>query len=335
MISGFGLPPRLAGVCGSDLATVYAMNSPYLAPVTSLPFVLGHELVGHVTEVGPDAGGRIGRRSGGVAPGAGLSSSGAGAAVRRVCCGARCSVPELDSRGCPPPACRPAFGRDTGGAFGTNLVAHRSQVYRIPDDIPDRAAVLTEPFACAAARCPASFADRAGHGVGNRVRGDRAVDDCGAARHGLPSADSGRRSATLISRSMLCGWGRANCWSLPPGVRERYALWAKALDAEVLKPELGKPLVVGGASVTFDCAASATTIDDGIRFTRSGGTFVLVGMPGMPRGIDWTPLWFKELTLCAAYAYGPEETSEGHRETFDVAVDLLREWAPKIAAAGR
>ncbi len=113
--------------------------------------------------------------------------------------------------------------------------------------------------------------------------------------------------------------------------RRRYEAWAGSLDAEVLDPELGKPTVIGGADVTFDCVASSQSIDDGLRFTRSGGTFVLVGMPGIPSGVDWTPLWFKELTIRAAYAYGPERYAGKACETFDVANDLMSRWGPKLA----
>jgi threonine dehydrogenase-like Zn-dependent dehydrogenase len=111
---------------------------------------------------------------------------------------------------------------------------------------------------------------------------------------------------------------------------DRYAAWAKSLDAEVFKPELGKPTVIGGATAVFDCVASSQSIDDGIRFTRSGGTFVLIGMPGMPNGVDWTPMWFKELTVHAAYAYGPERTAGSERETFDWAIELVHAWAAKL-----
>ena len=102
------------------------------------------------------------------------------------------------------------------------------------------------------------------------------------------------------------------------------------LDAETLDPELGKPTVLGGASATFDCVASSQTIDDGLHFTKSAGTFVLVGMPGVPSGVDWTPLWFKELTIHAAYAYGPERYADGTRETFEIAIDLMRDWADRL-----
>ena len=110
----------------------------------------------------------------------------------------------------------------------------------------------------------------------------------------------------------------------------RYQLWADVLGADVLKPDLGKPAVIGGADVTFDCVASSRSIDDSIRFTKAGGTLVLVGMPAIPRGIDWTPLWYKELTLKAAYAYGREPHDDRRRETFDIALDLMRTWAPKL-----
>ena len=112
---------------------------------------------------------------------------------------------------------------------------------------------------------------------------------------------------------------------------QRYAAWARELDADVLDAELGKPMVIGGASATFDCVASSQSIDDAIRFTRSNGTLVLVGMPGTPSGVDWTPMWYKELTVRAAYAYGPEWVDDRRIDTFELALDLLGEWGPKVS----
>ena len=42
--------PLLSGICGSDLGTLSSENSPYFSPITSPPFVMGHEIVGEVTE---------------------------------------------------------------------------------------------------------------------------------------------------------------------------------------------------------------------------------------------------------------------------------------------
>ena len=47
------LRPRLAGICGSDLATVHGHAGPYFESIVSFPFTLGHEIVADVVaEVG-------------------------------------------------------------------------------------------------------------------------------------------------------------------------------------------------------------------------------------------------------------------------------------------
>ncbi|MCA1739542.1 MAG: alcohol dehydrogenase catalytic domain-containing protein, partial [Actinobacteria bacterium] len=42
--------PLLSGICGSDLGTLSAESSPYFSPITSPPFVMGHEILGEVVE---------------------------------------------------------------------------------------------------------------------------------------------------------------------------------------------------------------------------------------------------------------------------------------------
>src|SRR5262245_57214229 len=44
---------RMGGICGSDLNILTLRASPSTSPFSSFPFVLGHENVGVVTEVGP------------------------------------------------------------------------------------------------------------------------------------------------------------------------------------------------------------------------------------------------------------------------------------------
>jgi D-arabinose 1-dehydrogenase-like Zn-dependent alcohol dehydrogenase len=43
---------RYRGICGSDLGTIRLHSSPSLSPFTSRAFVLGHEQVGTVVELG-------------------------------------------------------------------------------------------------------------------------------------------------------------------------------------------------------------------------------------------------------------------------------------------
>lgn len=321
--------PRLAGICGSDLATVTASGSPYLAPVTSLPFVMGHEMVGRITEVGSEVtranvGDRVilhpalGCKARGIHPACDACREGRDALCRNV------------TRGDISSGIQTGYCRDTGGAFSEGFVAHESQVHRVPDGIEDGIAVLIEPFACAlhgALRVSLAENDTAlvlGCGaIGLLTIAALRATGCRARIVAVAKYDHQRRHARRLGADELL---RAD-----GSTKRRYAEWAKVLDAEVLDAEIGKPAVMGGVAATFDCVASSRSIDDGIRFTRGAGTFVLVGMPGMPFGVDWTPLWFKELTIHAAYAYGPERLSGGTRETFEIALELAREWGPKIA----
>lgn len=322
------IAPRLAGICGSDLGTICAKNSPYLAPVTSLPFVMGHELVGHVTETGGDVAGiQVGDRVV-LHPALGCKARG----ITPMCEACRVNRDALCRnvrRGDISSGIQTGFCRDTGGAFGESLVAHQSQVYRVPEAISDEAAVLCEPFACAL------------HGALQvaLTKDDTAlVIGCGSI--GLLTIAALRASgceARIVAaarydhqKEHALALGADEILESPSGVARRYAVWAKSLDAEVCDPELGKPLVLGGASAVFDCVASSSTLDDGLRFTKSGGTFVLVGMPGIPAGIDWTPLWYQETTLKAAYAYGPENLGGVERDTFEIAIEYLQEWGPKL-----
>ncbi len=323
------IAPKLAGICGSDLATLCAKGSPYLAPLTSMPFVLGHELVGVVVETGTAVsrvavGDRVvvhpalGCRVRGIDPVCDACRKGRDALCRNV------------TRGDISPGIQTGYCRDTGGGFSQSLVVHESQAYRVPDAMANEAAVLVEPFACAI------------HGVLRATIEDNdTVLVIGAGAIGLLTGAALRATdckARIVvvakydhQRQHALGLGANDLLDVTGTIESRYATWAKALDAEVLKPELGKPTVIGGANVVFDCVASSQSIDDGIRFTRSGGTFVLVGMPGIPKGVDWTPMWFKELTVHASYAYGPERRADGTRDTFDLAIDVMGTWGETLA----
>ncbi|MCH7701463.1 MAG: alcohol dehydrogenase catalytic domain-containing protein [Planctomycetes bacterium] len=323
------LRPRLSGVCGSDLATIWATGSPYLAPVISMPFVLGHELVGTVQELGNEVTGlaigdrvvlhpALGCRVRGIEPMCDACSDQRDALCRNV------------TRGDISAGIQTGYCRDTGGGWGESLVAHQSQVYKVPAQMSDTVAVLTEPFACAL---------HAALRVRPKANDTVLVIGCGSIglltiaalrATGCTSrivASSKHEHQTALARRM----GADVVIPATGLLGQRYAAWARELDADVLDAELGKPMVIGGASVTFDCVASSRSIDDAIRFTRSNGTLVLVGMPGTPSGVDWTPMWYKELTVRAAYAYGPECVGDRRVDSFELALDLLDEWGPKVS----
>ena len=323
------IAPTLSGICGSDIATLCAKGSPYLAPVTSMPFVLGHELVGRVVEIGGD----VSRVSVGdrvvIHPALGCKVRGIEPACDS-CAADRDALCRNVTRGDIAPGIQTGYCRDTGGGFGQRLVAHASQCYAVPDALSDESAVLVEPFSCAL------------HGVLRaNIEDSDTVLVIGAGAIGLLTVAALRATdckARIVvvakydhQRQHALGLGADELLDATGSTGSRYATWSATLGCEVLPPELGKPTVIGGADVVFDCVASSQSIDDGLRFTRSGGTFVLVGMPGIPRNVDWTPMWFKELTVHASYAYGPEVRKNGTSDTFDVAIEVMGSWGKTLS----
>jgi threonine dehydrogenase-like Zn-dependent dehydrogenase len=81
---------------------------------------------------------------------------------------------------------------------------------------------------------------------------------------------------------------------------------AELVGGKLFQPILGKPVMIGGVDVTYDCIGSEVSIRDALWLTRAGGTIVQIGL-GSTGKIDWTPLWFRELTMVGTVYSGIEE----------------------------
>lgn len=299
--------PRLSGICGSDLSTVSGTSSLYFSPLVSLPFTPGHEVVGDLLDDVDDlpAGTRVVLDPlltclpRGLDPCAGCSS-GATSRCDRV------TVGHLR------PGLQTGFCQDTGGGWSDGLVAHRSQLHPVPDDLPDERAVLVEPLACAV-HTALRLAPRDGDHV--LVVGAGAVGLLtvlalraltGAGRITVVAKHARQRSlATELGASDLLDPGEALS-----GVR-------RSTRALRLEPEQGRPYLLGGVDAAVDCVGSTTALDTALRTTRAGGRVVLSGMP--PSGVDLSPVWFRELEVLGSYATGRE--ADG-RSSFAIAMEL-------------
>ncbi len=104
-----------------------------------------------------------------------------------------------------------------------------------------------------------------------------------------------------------------------------YDAVAEQTGARVYKPILGKRMLMGGADVVFECVGSDNSIDDALRFAGEGGKVVLVGLAGLAKGIDWTPIWFHELEVTGCFAYSTEAYQDGRIRTYQLALDWLAE----------
>jgi threonine dehydrogenase-like Zn-dependent dehydrogenase len=64
-------------------------------------------------------------------------------------------------------------------------------------------------------------------------------------------------------------------------------------------------------------------MDDAMRVTRAGGTIVLLGNSSTMNGVDWTPLWLKELTVRGSLCYGSPAHGAPERGAFALAGELI------------
>jgi threonine dehydrogenase-like Zn-dependent dehydrogenase len=313
--------PRLAGICGSDLATISGQASFYFSPLVSMPFIPGHEVVGELYDEldAMPAGTRVVLEPVLSCAARGLEACGACAAGMTSRCD-RITVGHVA------PGLQTGYCSDTGGGWGGMFVAHRSQLHPVPDRLTDRRAVLVEPLACAI------------HAVLRaRPEPGASVLVVGAGTVGI---------LTLLALREFTSAGRVLMVAKHAGQRELAGRFGatevidpsdaiptlrRSTRAFRLSPERGSSYLLGGVDVAIDCVGSKSSLDLALRTTRAGGRVVLAGMPAA--GADLAPVWFRELEITGAYATGTELTEEGPRSTFDLAMDLAAE-APLDGVVG-
>jgi threonine dehydrogenase-like Zn-dependent dehydrogenase len=322
---------RLGGICGSDLAVIALHASPATSPFSSFPFVLGHENVGIVAETGAGVRGIARGERVVVNP---LLACGP-RAMDPPCAACRAGQPsrcEYFTDGVIPPGMLIGTTRGLGGSWGEQFVAHESQVLRVPDAVSDEAAVLVEPLACsvhAVRSCPP--------GAGERVL------VVGAGSIGLLTLAALRALAPEAAVTVLARHEFQRDHALRLGAAQvvmdrgdRDAALAATSGARLLKTIIGPPAAVGGFDRSFVCVSGRAGMDDALRFTRAGGTVVLLGNVRSLDGLDWTPVWLKELTVRGSLTYGApwggsgataSAGGPGHagsdRGAFEQALDLI------------
>jgi threonine dehydrogenase-like Zn-dependent dehydrogenase len=294
--------PNLSGICGSDLAAISGHVSLYLDPLTSYPFVPGHEVVGVL-----DDGSRVV-----IEPALGCKVRGIDPPCPR-CAEGRPGLCYNVTEGPIEVGLQTGYCADTGGGWGEVLVAHPSQIHAVPESLSDEAAVLIEPLACC---------------VHAALRGGATKEDVvvvsGAGTIGLLTVAAvklftpPRRLIAIAKhptqRDLARKLGADQV--VPPNEvfqRVRFATGARRLEG------MNRSLLLGGADITFECVGRADALNDAVRFTREGGRLVVVGMPGEEK-VDWAPVWQRELTVTGAYAYGSEPKQKG-RATFELALE--------------
>lgn len=309
------------GICGTDMKSVHLDISLYYSPLASTSFILGHENVGTIVEVGTQAG---------------EWQAGDRVVVEpTLWCGPRgfenlcdfCARGEINhclriTEGDLSPGLQIGACADTGGSWGPYFVAHKSQLYRLPEIVSDENAVLIEPFACGVHAALQSFPD---DGETVLIVGMGTIGSCvlGALR-GLGSKARVIALARYPFQAEAAQKLGADHVIMEGDESNRFAQVGSLTNAQVKKPILGKEIMVGGADVTFECVGSQTAVDDALRLTRSGGKVVIAGAPGEIKKLDWTSLFFQELQVGGSYIFNHAERYHGEiQKTFDIAIELM------------
>ncbi|MBS3734166.1 MAG: alcohol dehydrogenase catalytic domain-containing protein [Phycisphaerae bacterium] len=317
----------LGGICGSDVATLAQKHPPdsLLQAFTTLPFLLGHENVAVVEEVGPAVDKAwLGRRVC-VEPTLGCAPRGIDPPCDRCRAGQFCACENFGAAGVGaaglPAGTSIGYNPRTGGSHGEHFVAHVSRLVAVSDALSDEQAVLTDPLACglhAVLRADLDGAERVcvyGSGMlGLAVVGAlRAVGYAGR-------IDVIERAGYL--RPLADAAGADTFVILPREARLRHERIAETLGCRVHRARFGNFTISGGYDVMFECAGARRSMSEALCWTRSRGQVVLVAT-GHGRGVDMTPIWFTELRVLGAYGRQVEHHAGRGVTTYALTHELM------------
>jgi len=339
---------HLAGICGSDLHLVLQETSPTASAFTSFPFTIGHENVGRLAEVGEGVALSPGRRVV-VDPLLPCTVRGIDPPCPQCEIGeyARCENLTGGSLG---PGILIGGCRDTGGTWSPLFLAHKSQIFEVPDAVSDEAAVLAEPLAVALHAAAGSSETASASGGTASASGDT-TSASGDTTSASGDTTSGRAATTLVIGGGIIGLAVLASLRFLGSRSRTIALvrhphqadlarqfgaddvlmtgrgWEEALagllGARLLRPIVGRGVPTTGAGRVFECAGSRSSLDTALRFAAPGGEVVLVGLAAAPPGIDWSHVWRKELCIRGAFCYGWENVRQHRERTFELALRML------------
>jgi threonine dehydrogenase-like Zn-dependent dehydrogenase len=305
--------PLLAGICGSDLATVFFHSSRYFEPLTSLPFVPGHEIVCTRAD---EPGARY------------VVEPALTCAVRGVplCPACEAGTTQLCSSitlGDLKEGIQLGYCNTTGGGWSTEFVAHTRMLHAVPEGLSDTDAVMVEPLACALHTVLAASSH-----VGRlAIVGAGTV---GLAALAVAATLEAREELTIAAKHPIQReFARALGATSVVGSDELLGRARRLVPSNRAGRYLG-----GGYDTVIDAVGSASSLELAITAVRPGGEVVLAGMPTRAP-LDLAPLWHREVRLVGSYAYGTEHLDADLATRAGVDPGPIRTFALALALAGR
>jgi L-iditol 2-dehydrogenase len=308
---------KQCGICASDLSLLLADADPDISPV-ALPGIqrlyLGHEVLGHVVEIGPSVtrfkvGDRVTMDTRFINP--------------------TCLSQEIDP---PCPHCvqgnytrcenasRGVGANGVGGGWGDTFTAHQTEIFPAPDDLSDDQVTLIEPISTPVRAVLSRIPQRGQHVLilGGGVIGLNTLQ-------GVRALAPGCRTTILTRHPHQAEMARKLGADEVVRGEDGYQMTARVTGARFYRGLLNVRTLLGGFDVIYDCVGSAQSIQDSLRWARAGGRVVLIGVKMTRLHVDLSPIWHQEVELSGVLAHGVESWNGSNRHTYDVVIELMRQ----------
>ncbi len=307
---------KMCGICGTDKHIFSGRPPAELIAVP--PMILGHENLGIVEEIGDEARTRMAAQGGEIAPGdrvtwyAGISCG--------ECWNCRFTPSNHAATLC---LFAKGYGQNMSAAEPPHLFGGYAEycylvpgvwVYRIPDDMPDEVAVLTDIFAATIGVRKGMMPYpvlKEGFGPGDSVAiiGDGPI--------GMAAGITARLAGAY--RLILVGATRGRL-----DLAEDLGVFDHIIDANEMPDPFERSLYVSGLTdgigpdMVVECAGVPEAVPEGLDMLRRGGTFVELGNffdTGDTVINPWRHLCFKDVILVGQWSCPPQ--------SFDNALKLM------------
>jgi threonine dehydrogenase-like Zn-dependent dehydrogenase len=320
----------LAGICGTDIGNLTFSASPAMEPFGSFPAVLGHEILGRVTEVGAGSQVQVGQR---VTVDPFVHCQVRGHAQSAWCGSCRSGLHatcELAGEDGPTiidgqpfaPGTIQGYHRSLPGGWSQEIIAHRSQLFAVDEALDDRAAAVMEPLAIAMHAVLNTPIVDPGAPVLVLGSGPIALATIWALRatgfQGEIVGQIKRDHEAQIARA----FGASEI--VRPGDQARQIMIDTGASAYM--PLVGDEVYAGGGfPLIFDCVGSKQTLSQSLRYASPRARIVMLGCAAEIKKIDLTFVWARELEFKGFTGYGLESFRGERRHTFEITHDLLVE----------
>jgi len=309
------LKTRLCGVCGSDINLLFLKDSPTASPFTSFPCVPGHEICGEVVETGKDVAHCKKGDLVAVAPALNCYTR-AIQPVCRSCSEGLIANCENFAEGAFSPGMFIGICKDINGGFAEYCVAHKTQVYLVPDGVSPESAALVEPLSVGLQAVLDNRPEDTDKVlvIGGGVIGAMVVKCMRALNSGC--------DITVVEPSLFAAEYVKQCGAdrtIKGGIIDAAV---EIAGGRMYWPILGERVVMGGFDKVYDTVAHADTLNMALRVMATNGTLSVIGI-GKEVKLDLTTLWLKLQTVKGCYGCRYNYIEGGWKLAYEMALDLI------------